>query len=370
MNPTEETSETKAGKKKKALLYIFMILLKETDQNHYLTYIQISDRLKEEYGIELDRKAVSDDVDILDKFFSDVLNDDYEITKSNLKGKRGVALTVRGRLDPNQIDYLIDSIYSSKSIPAGSVNDYIDFILSTQSSYKNEDIRRKFGSLEKKDASLRRIDNGEFYWNIEKINEAKEKGQAVRFVYCDYDENGELVPRRKKPYTTYPKVLVNNNDTYYVLCHNWNYGNIVPFKVNQIKNIEILEDADVIPIEESKAFAGFNLEDYLNEHIYICGGESINAKFKIKANNRQALTFVIDWFGKAKIGKDEHGDYIVDVKVNRQAFVYWAMQYIDDIEVLKPQSVRNKIAEKCKKAAEQYGSAEKDGTSAEENTAE
>ncbi len=370
MNPAEETPETNAGKKKKALLYIFMILLKETDQDHYLTYIRISDRLKEEYGIELDRKAVSDDVDILDKFFSEVLNDEYEISKSNQKGKRGVALTVRGRLDPNQIDFLIDSIYSSKSIPAGSVNDYIDFILSTQSNYKDEDIHRKFGSFEKKDASLRRIDNGEFYWNIEKINEAKEKGQAIRFVYCDYDENGDLVPRREKPYTTYPKVLVNNNDTYYVLCHNCNYVNIVPYKVNQMKNIEILEDKAVISMEQSKAFAGFNLEDYLNEHIYICAGDSINAKFRIKAENRKALTFVIDWFGKAKIEKDEKEDYIVDVMVNRQAFIYWAMQYIGDIEVLKPQAVRNEIAEICKKAAEQYGTVANTETSVEEKTAE
>ena len=65
---------------------------------------------------------------------------------------------------------------------------------------------------------------------------------------------------------------------------------------------------------------------------------------------------VIDWFGKdIRIDKTEAENiYKITLKSSPTAMLFWAMQYTDECEVLKPVALRERIKETINKAREKY----------------
>lgn len=73
--------------------------------------------------------------------------------------------------------------------------------------------------------------NTEFLNNIEILNDAIAYGRVIRFRYCTYDVNGNLVPRRNgdgdiKTYLADPYHLMYKNSKYYLLCHMHRYDSL------------------------------------------------------------------------------------------------------------------------------------------------
>ena len=92
--------------KKIALFYILEILKEYTDEFHALTQKQIGDKLNMIYHIELERKSIASNLNIL----AEDLN--FDINK-NPNG--GYYLGQRD-LDETEIKFLIDAVFSSKMI--------------------------------------------------------------------------------------------------------------------------------------------------------------------------------------------------------------------------------------------------------------
>ncbi len=337
------------NQKKAALLYVFQILKDKTneDDGKYLHDTEISRILRDEYHIKYDRKSVARAIDTLNGYFEK--NPEYgcKIVKDNNEGE---ALDFsRKELEESQITFLIDLIYSSKSIPSNYAKELIDYFLQDAS----DKLKNRYKFINHSD-SLTRTDNRDVFYNIDQISDAMEQKKKIGFKYCDYDEERNLVPRKNNHiYITTPRYLVSSNGTYYLLC-DYKKNGIVIYKINQMKDIEVREE-DGIPAEQSTNFGpDFNLGKFVNEHIYLFSGKVIDVKFTIK--EQKNLTYVFDWFGEnASITKD--GDeYIVTAKVDEIAFEYWVMQYLDVINVLEPQSVRKYIVDTCRKAIKNHAS--------------
>ena len=65
---------------------------------------------------------------------------------------------------------------------------------------------------------------------------------------------------------------------------------------------------------------------------------------------------VIDWFGKDVSFYDETEDEVTaSVIVNLKAMRYWAMQYANHVEVLRPAELREQIKEDLQNALSKYG---------------
>ena len=65
---------------------------------------------------------------------------------------------------------------------------------------------------------------------------------------------------------------------------------------------------------------------------------------------------VIDWFGKdIKIDKTETENlYKITLKSSPTAMLFWAMQYTNECEIIKPVALRERIRETINKAKEKY----------------
>jgi len=79
----------------------------------------------------------------------------------------------------------------------------------------------------------------------------------------------------------------------------------------------------------------------MKEHIYMTTGESVMAKLKL--NNEDRINDVVDWFGSDISVQRIKDELYVNLRVNEDALVYWAMQYGESVEIVSPASTRNKI---------------------------
>ena len=322
--------------KKSSVLYVLEILQQYTDANHQLNYSQIKDKLQSIYDVSLERKTIARDIDIL-------IEKGYDILK---RGNYGVCLRSRS-LEEGELLYLIDAIYSSKSIPTKYAKDIIEKLTKDCSLYS----KKKFKYLEKMD-DYNRTDNKQLFLTIEVLNDAIEQGKKVEFQYNAYGINKELKAKEEgKKYIVNPYYMVNNNGKYYLVCNLDKYEDLSNYKIENISNIKILQE-DIKPIKSLPQQENFSIKQYMNEHIYMMSGESVVATMKIYNNKR--INDIISWFGKNIFIKETDGETFVTIKVNENALIYWAMQYGEYVEIISPIETKNKMIELLKNMLNRY----------------
>ena len=325
-----------ASDKKSSLLYILNILRKYTDKTHMLTYADIARKLREEYDSELERKTIARNIEIL-------TDNGFDIFKN---GNNGVYLGTRD-FEDGELMFLTDAIYSSKAIPTKYAKDLVSKLTRNHSVYD----KRRYVHLEKIDDNSR-SNNKQLFYTIEKIEEAITNNKKIEFQYGTYSQDKKLKLRKDgKVYIINPYYMVNNHGKYYLVCNYDKYDTISNYKIENISNINILKE-DLKPLKSLPGQENFSIKDYIKEHIYMTTGESVVAKIKVA--NEDKISDIVDWFG-SDISIDKHqGQLYVNLKVNEDALVYWAMQYGESVEVVSPVSTRDKIKTVLNKMLEKY----------------
>lgn len=322
--------------KKASTLAILKVLIDYSDEEHYLTQKAILEHVNNIYHISLDRKTVSSNIELLEDF-------DFDI-QHNPDGK-GVALISR-LFDDTQIQYLIDSIYSSHSIGPNHARELISILENTLSKYK-----RKNYSTIYKNYDGTRTDNNQLFSNIMMIQEAITKNRLISFLYMDYDIDGNLKPRRKKHYTVSPYYLINNFGKYYLLCSIYTFQKIFAFRIDFMKDVSI-RNIEATPKKSLPFMKDFDIQAYLSSHIYMMGENEI--KVKLLLEKESAITTVYDWFGKNAICYTKDNLIYADVTTTKESIIYWALQYGEQIKILSPDEVVNSLKELIDRLEKKY----------------
>ena len=325
--------------KKSSILLVLKILEEYTDDNHYLTQPQIATKISQLYGIDLERKAIGSSLQLLEEL-------DYDIVKGP---KGGFALLSR-TFDPSEASFLIDAIFSSKSINGKEAKRMAEEVSSCFSKYQRKDYSYIYKSNE-----INRSKNKTTLYNVSIINEAISKGKRVGFQYLTYDKNGNEIYRNDGyEYIVSPYYLINNYGRYYLLCnYREKYRPLQLFRIDKMANIVIKDDWPIKQLKDLKdGPKDFSITKYLNEHVYLFNEEVIDAK--IILDGEWAIEIVKDWFGdNAKIHfKDEK--IIATIKGDEKALYYWIMQYSDCVTVLSPLSLVEKIKKRLIDATRRY----------------
>ena len=318
---------------------VLKILEEYTDDNHYLTQPQIATKISQLYGIDLERKAIGSSLQLLEEL-------DYDIVKGP---KGGFALLSR-TFDPSEASFLLDAIFSSKSINGKEAKRMAEEVSSCFSKYQKKDYSYIYKSNE-----INRSTNKTALYNVSIINEAISKGKRVGFQYLTYDKNGNEIYRNDGyEYIVSPYYLINNYGRYYLLCnYREKYRPLQLFRIDKMANIVIKDDWPIKQLKDLKdGPKDFSIAKYLNEHVYLFNEEVIDAK--IILDGEWAIEIVMDWFGdNAKIHfKDEK--IIATIKGDEKALYYWIMQYSDCVTVLSPLSLVEKIKKGLIDATRRY----------------
>lgn len=322
--------------KKIVLLYVLDILKDFTDENHLLTYSDIITKLDIIYGVSPNIKSIARNIETLTEY-------GYKIVK---KGKYGCYLASRD-FDKSEVMFLVDAIFSSKTIPPQDAKELIQKIIKNCSTFE----KRKYKHIYKVE-EISRMRNTQLFKNIEMLDEAIEKGKKVSFQYNEYDITKKFQPRMQgHRFIMNPYFLVNNNGKYYLVCNYDKYDDLANYKIECISDLKIL-DEDIKPLKSLPNQQNFKLDNYINEHIYMTHGNSVDATLKL--DSPKVIGDIIDWYGEnIKINK-ENEEIFVNLKVNELALIYWAMQYGEHVEIVSPQETREKIEAMLEKVLNKY----------------
>ena len=325
--------------KKSSILLVLKVLEEYSDEEHYLTQQEIVDKIYQDYDIELERKSVGSSLSMLEEL-------DYDIDKGQ---KGGFALLSR-TFDQTEASFLIDAIFSSRSIDGRQAKKIADQVSSCLSKYQRKDYSYIYKSSE-----INRTINKQVLYNISVIHEAMKKGKRVGFQYLAYDaERNQTVRRDGFEFIVSPYYLINNFGRYYLLCnYREKYRALQTFRVDYMINIQIKDDWPIKKMENLKnGPKDFSISKYINEHIYMFGGETIEVELELDGD--WVILIVRDWFGENAQISHKSGKPYVKIKCNETALYYWVMQYSDCVKVISPVSFVDKIKEGLKKGLERY----------------
>ena len=332
------------------IVNIIDILKKYTDMDHRLSQAEIVDILKKEYMMDVDRKTVKRNLMNLVEMGMDI---EYSETTKMFPNKKTGELEetsiytdwyMNREFSDSELRLLIDSLLFSKNIPYSQCKKLIEKLKGLSNIY-----------FEKKVAHICNLPdnqprNKELFYTIDVLDEAISHNKKVSFVYNCYGTDGKLHPRRGEPYIINPYQMVATNGKYYLICNYDKYNEISNYRVDRITDIKILDE----PAKPLSRFArgGLNLPKHMAEHIYMFSGEASKVKFKAKT---YIVDQIVEWFGTdVKLTPVSDEECIAEVRVNREAFFYWAMQYGMHIEVTEPLDIRERISNAVREMNEKY----------------
>ncbi len=338
-----------AQPKKLLIVNILEVLKKYSDGDHVLNQKEIVKLLESEYQIKVDRKAVKRNLMNLLEFGFDLKY--KETVRVNKKGEQEILYSdwylVRDFTDA-ELRLLVDSVLFSKHIPNNRCKELVEKLESLSSKYFKAKVKHVY-NLSDED-----IKNSQLFYNVEDLDDAISAGKKVAFCYNDFGADKKLHPRinsdgEARRYIVNPYRMVTANGRYYLIANYDKYDNISHYRVDKISDIKILDE----PVKKQKELSeSINLPKHMAEHIYMFSGESERVTMKIE---KFLVDDVIDWFGKEVRFYDETEDSVTaSVVVNLQAMRYWAMQYANHAEVLKPLKLREQIKTDLKEAVKMY----------------
>ena len=338
-----------AQSKKMLNMNILEILKKYSDENHRLNQKEIIDLLESEYQMTVDRKAIK-------RNLMNLLDSGYELeytetVRTNKKGEQETLYSdwylVRDFADA-ELRLLIDSLLFSKHIPYSQCKELIGKLEGLSNKYFKAKVKHIRTLPEKMP------NNKQLFYNIEILDEAISKGKKVEFNYNDFGIDRKLHHRMNsdgtvRKYVVNPYQMAAANGRYYLIANYDRYFNISHYRVDKISNVKILDE----PVKKQGELAeSINLPKHMAEHIYMFSGESSKVTMLI---DKFLVNDIVDWFGKDVSFYAETEDKVTaSVVVNLKAMRYWAMQYANHVEVLKPVELREQIKEDLQNALGKY----------------
>ena len=311
------------GTKKMLNMLILDILKEYSDSEHRLLQQDIIDLLESNYGISCERRAVKNNIVSLQEMGYDIAS------------QKGYYLRTRDFTDA-ELRLLIDGVFTSGAITDREAHQLVKKLERYSNRYFNAHVSHIHSTSSGKNAENRNVMD-----SIAAIDEAISKGKKISFSYLQYGIDFKLHPKRSIRYVVSPYQMISNKGKYYLIGNYDEYDDVSHYRLDRITDVEILKE-NRKPIKTIKGLEkGLNISDYISEHVYMYSGESIHIKIR---TNETLMDALIDGFGKDfRVSFGDDDDIIVNLKCNPDAFFYWAMQYGQSIEVLEPQSMRERI---------------------------
>ena len=321
--------------KKLALLRIWQILKEESDYDHPMTQADIAGRLEREYGIVIERKAVSRNISMLQE------------AGVEIEQCRGGVYLDRRDFEDAELRMLIDGVLSSKHITAKHSKELIERLCGQSNRYFKPHIRNVYSVND-----WSKTENQALFYNIEVIDQAIEQGVMVSYNYNKYGTDKKLHSSSYQRVSPYQMIL--HNQRYYLMAYNEYFGNMVFHRLDHISNIQLRPEHPAVPIRTVKGYErGIDYKELASSMPYLFTDKPERVTF-VAENG--IIDQIIERFGKdVRILKKDADHVEVSLTASLQAMEYWALQFIDHMEVTAPEELRERIREALKRGEEKYG---------------
>ena len=321
--------------KKLALLRIWQILQKHSDYDHPLTQEDIIKYLESDYGIEMERKAVG-------KNIADLRDAGIDI------GSRRAGSYIDSReFEDSELKLLIDGVLQSKHITAHHSKDLIEKLCGLSNKYFRSHVKNVYSVND-----WSKTENQALFYNIDVVDEAIATGKQVQYDYNKYGVDAKLHKssfQRVSPYQ-----LILHNQRYYLMGYSDYWGNMTFHRLDRISNMR-LYDKPATPITSVKGYEnGLDFKQIASTMPYMYTDTPERIEF---IADECIVDQIVDWFGKdirMTTLPDDDKKVKVELVASPNAMEHWALQYLNHVEVTKPESLRKRIIESINSATRKY----------------
>jgi predicted DNA-binding transcriptional regulator YafY len=321
--------------KKLALLRIWQILLKHSDYNHPMTQEEIIQHLENDYGIEMERKAIG-------KNIADLRDAGVDISSC----RAGSYIESR-EFEDSELKLLIDGVLQSKHITAKHSKDLIEKLCGLSNKYFRSHVKNVYSVNE-----WSKTENQAIFYNIDVVDEAIASGKRIQYDYNKYGIDGQL--HRSSFQRVSPYQLILHNQRYYLMGYSDFMKTITFQRLDHISNMKIT-DKPAIPITDIAGYEnGVDFKKIATGMPYMYADEPERIEF---IADKAIVDQIIDWFGKdIRMSElaDDKKKIKVEIVASPKAMEYWALQYLNHVEVTKPENLRERIRESLIKGLEKY----------------
>lgn len=323
------------------LLKLWEILKSETDEKNPISTNELIEKLKKE-GIEVDRKILYSDIELLNQSGYEVLKD---------RGRSNKYYVVDRSFDLPEIRLLMDAVQAAGFVTEKKTEELITKIASLAGSKRGEVLKGNIAKF----STVKSI-NESIYYSINTIIEAKEEKRKIGFVYFDYGINREKIYRRDKTdkekdrwYIVNPVATVFDNDQYYLICYDDKYMNLATYRIDRMDRVKMLDDK----ITPNKAVERVSIAEHKRQMFSMYTGEVERVTFEA---DKGLIDVIFDEFGnRVSMVKSSENRLRCTVEVQTGAmFIAWCISFGDRLRVLSPKSLQNKIKETLEITLSQY----------------
>ena len=321
--------------KKLALLRIWQILRKHSDYDHPLKQEDIIRYLDEEYGIQMERKAIG-------KNIADLRDAGIEICSC----RNGSYIDSR-EFEDSELRLLIDGVLQSKYITAKHSKDLIDRLCGLSNKYFRSHVKNVYSVND-----WSKTENQAIFYNIEVIDEAIATGKMVQYDYNKYGVDAKLHKSSFQRISPYQLIL--HNQRYYLMGYSSYWGNMAFHRLDHITNMRIY-DKPATPITSVKGYEnGMDFKQVASTMPYMYTDTPERIEF---IADEYIVDQIVDWFGKdIRMSKlpDDDKKVKVELIASPNAMEHWALQYLNHVEVIKPEGLRKRIRKSIETAIKKY----------------
>ena len=315
------------GTNQKFKLYrLAQIMMKKTDEEHYITMPEIKEALAE-YDITADRKSLYNDLRDLE-----ILGIEVE---GEQDGNRYRYHVVNRPFELPELKLLVDAIQSSKFITEKKSNSLIKKLETMVSEYDAQKLQRQVyvsGRIKAMNESI--------YYTVDAIHNAISENKKIRFQYFQWNVKKEPQLRHGGAwYHISPWGLSWDDENYYLVGFDSEAGLRIALS-NETR-------------EGREHFKKLDMADYARKSFGMFGGEEETVKLQV-SNGLAGV--IIDRFGKdvMMIPVDEdHFNVSVDVRVSRQ-FLGWVFSLGESVRILGPEAVVDQMKAETQRLIGQY----------------
>ena len=317
-----------------ALLRIWDILKQYSDYDHPLTQAEIAEKLKNEYGISIERKAISRDLDTL------------RDAGVEIESRRDGSYIVSREFQDSELRMLIDGVLSSKHISALDSKSLIERLCGLSNVHFKSHVKNVYSVND-----WGKTDNRALFLNIELADEAIEKRVVVGYEYNKYGAD------KKLHYSSYQRVspyqMILHNQRYYLMGYSSYWNSMVFHRLDHMTNMKVLDDLPAVDIRKVKGYErGIDYKVLSSTMPYLFPEAPESVTFLA---NSGIIDQIIDWFGRdVRITKKDPDTVEVRLSVSPEAFAIWAVQYVEHVEVVSPKSLREKVKKMLEDGLKKY----------------
>ena len=321
--------------KKLALLRIWQIFKEHSNYDHPLTQDDIAEHLKRDYGIEVERKAIGRNISLLKE------------AGVEIESRRAGSYLEYRDFEDAELRMLIDGVLCSKYVTAKHSKELIERLCSLSNKYFRAHVKNIYSVND-----WNKTENQALFFNIELIDEAIERGKQIHYDYNKYGIDKKL-HKTSQQYVS-PYQLILHNQRYYLMAYSEYWGNMVYHRLDHITNMTVT-DLPAFPLRSVPGFErGINYKELSTAMPYMYADKPEQIELLADA---AILDQLVDWFGsEAQIRKDADDEkkLRVTVKASPTAMEHWAMQYLNYVEVVSPQFLREQVRQDLTVALEKY----------------